>query len=330
MRNIVNIAICAALLMFADGQASSEYNEEPSAKSSSLWNWVSPSSWKDWYNKERPASAASLRANHRDIIKTIAEFEANIAKDPFLSKYHANQRLIERETISIEAARRHQHSDYGGFFDEGRNIDKFKGSILVVGGGKKVGPGSVTNLSEETQRANEIPIVINGLETNPLYKWDEFTLEHYPNKEQAIAKLKQELQAEIEKNRIENQQILDTYYSLNINPEARPDILASITSIKDMAKIPDGRFTKVIIEDVDTEVYLNPNIYSILERITKKGAEIVIMLPIAGTRLIIPMTRNTKWGEQVQQQLRQQFYDQLDYTGIDMPAAKRITLLLKN
>ena len=221
---------------------------------------------------------AQAKSNPKDIVKTPDEFTKIIANDPFLIKYKANWKLTMVEISSIEAARRHQHNDYDGIFDKGRNIDEFKGNILVVGGGKHLRAGTLTALIEESQ----------------------------------VDQSKEKLE-EIKKIKIRNQEILDTYYSLNIDPKAQPDILASITSISDMAKIPDGRFNKVIFENVDAEVFLNPHLYPILERITQKGGEILFNIATTGKRLIIPMTRHTKWAAEIQDQLRKQIYENPEY-----------------
>ena len=307
MKNITKTLICIALLMSSLGQASKEAPAAISGKAKEL------------------IEIAKAPDSPGDIVKTVAEFEADITKDPFLAKYHANQGPTADEITQIGEAREFQHTNFGGIFDKGRSIGDFNGNTLVVGGGK-VGTSPLTALTKFTKEVNDLEMAIYSVEK---HSFNFITKEVYHTKEAkdaALAKLREELQAELDRTKNRNQEILDKYYTLNIEPNTQPDILASITSINDMAKIPDGRFEKVIFENVNGSVYLNPQLYPILERITKKGGEIFIILPYHCKRLIIPMTRNTKWGEQVQDQLRQQIYENPNYDE----GNTRITLILKN
>jgi len=77
------------------------------------------------------------------------------------------------------------------------------------------------------------------------------------------------------------------YYTLNIEGKDEPDLVASITSLADTKSLPDHRFSKVIFENVDTIVFLNPHTIKIIERITKPGGIIEISAGKTAARLFV-------------------------------------------
>ncbi len=95
---------------------------------------------------------------------------------------------------------------------------------------------------------------------------------------------------------------MDTYYTVNIDKPEDPDLVASITNINDMSSIPDHHFDYIIFENVDTLVWLNPNIFTILERITKSGG-VILLDGVMQPRLLVAAFAHTKWWNQLNKQV---------------------------
>src|SRR5690606_36029414 len=75
----------------------------------------------------------------KDRVMSIEEFKNAINNDEFLKYKNLTTfdiPLTEFENELIEIALLSQKKSYGGVFQPGREIDKFTGSTLLVGGGK--------------------------------------------------------------------------------------------------------------------------------------------------------------------------------------------------
>lgn len=88
---------------------------------------------------------------------------------------------------------------------------------------------------------------------------------------------------------------LDKFYTLNIEPNVKSDIFASITNNYDLREIPNHRFDNVEFGNVPCSVFLDPNLYPNLECLTKI---VSLSIPNSCRRLIILVIKKTKWGLQ--------------------------------
>jgi hypothetical protein len=104
-----------------------------------------------------------------------------------------------------------------------------------------------------------------------------------------------------------NKDILKRFYTLNIEREVRPDLLASVISLTDMSKIPDHKFTNVEFEDVSCHFFLNPKLYQILARITKPEGKIKLSVTNACRRLLAPVIQPTKFGDEFEIELQKKY-----------------------
>ena len=106
---------------------------------------------------------------------------------------------------------------------------------------------------------------------------------------------------------LKNQDILNRFYTLNIEPNVKPDILASITNNYDLREIPDQKFEYIKFENVPCSVFLDPKLYPNLERITKIGGKINFSISSECGRLIIPVIKKTKLSSQFIEKLENSF-----------------------
>jgi hypothetical protein len=257
-------------------------------------------------------------------VMSIQEFKKAIDNNYFLRKRlqtTIDQPLDEDEIEVIELARKNEDSHFGGKFEPGREIHNFTGDTLLVGGGKIPGSlgendGKAILIDYTVEESETIDLVKNlrsGKWTNDPYAGREFKSEDEKNL--YIKDLEEKLVVYKEAFKEKNQDILDRYYTLNIEKKIFPDILASITSEHDMNNIPDNKFMHVEFENVPCDVFLNPKIYSILERITKPEGTITFSISYACRRLIVPVIQQTKFGRQFFKILKNDMYDKLERMG---------------
>ncbi|MGI4851516.1 MAG: hypothetical protein ACRYGR_06200 [Janthinobacterium lividum] len=232
-------------------------------------------------------------SNNSNQVLTIDQFQKAIEGNKFLKEIKQNGPLTDMEKKLIINAIKYKDMSFGGTFDVNREIDKFQGDILVVGGGKMGGyrmPGrldAITDLKEEFEQLKHLESVQSK----------NSSLE----REENIKKI----QDKINKN-------LNKYYTINIDKNTKPDILASISSISDMSHIPNNKFSEVYFEKVDCAPFLHPNTYKILSRIVKPNGKIHLETGGPCKRMLIIATENTKWGDQVKGQLKNSQADMVD------------------
>ena len=240
-------------------------------------------------------------------VMTIGEFKQAINCNKFLKEVHltiADRPLNDFEIEMIQLAIKQQHVGIGYKFDKGRELNKFKGNILFVGGGKLSGPrgenDGVTVLIDCEKIDKELADLINNLKSGKLKK-DPYNGKTFYNSKEVeayIENLEEKRKLYRHAFRLRNQDILDTYYTLNIEKNIKPDVIASITSSRDTSFIPYNKFDEVKFENVPCNVFLNPNLYKILERITKPGGKINLSINPDFIRLIVPVVQNTKFGKE--------------------------------
>jgi hypothetical protein len=252
---------------------------------------------------------ASLATNdqHSEVM-TIQEFTKALKENPLLKMTKTEKDpLTNEEEHTIQMAEQYKNFSLGGKFDQDRGIATFKGDILVVGGGKRSGnDGHNTGLTNVEKELKSIEDLSKHIKTimQPEARFSPVTgkkLDSQSIRTEEIASINlkiQDIKAEMHKR------VLDKYFSLNIEPSVQPDFLASITSVSDMAKIPDHRFKQVIFENVDCTVFLNANTYIILSRITAPGGTIHITTGTFCDRLFPVVAEKTKWKTSIYAQLK--------------------------
>ncbi len=229
-------------------------------------------------------------------VMNVDQFNEAIKNNDLLKKLGKTDPLSENEKGNLKRALEFERSDVGGVVN--RQLNDFKGNTLVIGGGKKDAQspsdegGGNRGITWIEKFQNEIKEATKLIEDIKSKSWTE------ENKQRNI----ELLQKEIEENQKKVDDILNTYYTVNIEKGDDPDLVASITSISDMSKIPDNYFQKVIFENVDILVWLNPNIFKILERITKPGGSIIIDGAVH-SRLLVVAFAHTKWAQQINKQV---------------------------
>ena len=271
----------------------------------------------------------------KDRIMTLDEFKYAINNNYFLQQEHQtinDQPLDIHEIKMIKIAIKDENSYFGGEFDQGREINKFTGNTLLVGGGKKSGKygenQGKTVLIDIKAETTEIEELIKNLRS------DKWTYDPYTGKKFKTAAEKETYIKALEHKRAlykeafskKNEDILDRYYTLNIERLIQPDILASITSETDMSKIPDNKFAHVEFENVPCDVFLNPKLYPILARITKPKGTIKFSVSNVCRRLMVPVIQSTKFGEEFTKKLKEK------YTILKAmhPTYHRITIAVTN
>jgi len=252
-------------------------------------------------------------------VMTVDEFKQAIDNNAFLKQEAMTSQtepLDEYEIERITLAIKNQNTQFGGEFDPGREINLFTGSTLLVGGGKS--PGShgendgktiLINVETETQ---EMKNLIKNLTSG---KWNKDpyigkTFNNKAEKEAYIKILEHKLLLYKEAYNEKNKDILNRYFTLSIEKTIHPDMLGSITS-NDMSKIPDNKFMKIEFENVPCDVFLNPKLYTTLERITKADGTIQLSISYNCRRLIVPIIQKTKFGEEFTQKIKTEMYRKL-------------------
>ncbi|MFK7974045.1 MAG: hypothetical protein AB8B66_04210 [Rickettsiaceae bacterium] len=260
------------------------------------------------------ASAFEVPLNR---VMTIEEFKQALDNNKFLQreKYttkHENLDNYEIELINL--AHSNQNVNFGGIFDNGREINNFNGSTLLVGGGKTSGPNGEndgkTILINHNQEIKEMQLIIDNLVEGAL-NYNPYTGAHFQTNQDKInyiERLKQKINIYQSASKLINDDILAQYYTLNIEDKIYPDILASITSENDMSKIPNSKFERVEFENVPCDVFLNPKLYGILSRITKVQGTISFSISYSCRRLIVPVIEKTKYGNEFKKILKSTVY----------------------
>jgi len=228
-------------------------------------------------------------ASNNNEVMDLDKFINVLNQDPLLIKYNKTSSVLplnKCEVLMIEEAKRNEYRSYGGLFDKNRHIDKFIGECLFIGGGKLSGTRGkndgitvLINIENELQQIDE---VINKLHSGQ-WEYDQHTGKKFTTSKEKKDYIKQlKLKKVLYKKAflLKNQDTLDKFYTLNIEPNVKPDILASITNNYDLRKIPDHRFDNVEFENVPCSVFLDPNLYPNLERITKIGGKINFSISI--------------------------------------------------
>jgi hypothetical protein len=275
----------------------------------------------------------------KDQVMSVQEFKKAIDNDEFLKAEKMTTLevpLSELEIELIELALKNQNKNYGGVFEKGREINKFKGSTLLVGGGKIAGNcgenDGKTILFDFQNEKKEITELINKLCSGE-WKFDPYTGKKFNSNNEKyiyISKLKEKMKLYEDAFREKNNDILKRYYILNIEDKIQPDIVASITSKADMKKIPNKKFSNVEFENVPCDVFLNPNIYPILERITKTNGSITFSISHVCRRLIVPVIRNTKFNKQFIKILKDKMYRNSNEMDTDYGSCEIAVKNLKN
>lgn len=237
-------------------------------------------------------------------------------QDPLLIKYNKTPAVLplnKYEVLMIEEAKRNEYKNYGGIFDKNRHINQFMGECLFVGGGKLPGPRGendgitvLINIDSEIQQIDE---VINKLRSGQ-WEYDQHTGKKFTtnkDKKDYIKQLKLKKVLYKKAFLLKNQDILDRFYTLNIEPNVKPDMLGSITSEADMKLIPNNKFDCIKFENVPCNVFLDPKLYTNLERITKIGGKISFSISSECGRLIIPVIKKTKFASQFILKLENKF-----------------------
>jgi len=268
-------------------------------------------------------------------VMTVDEFKLAINDNKFLNKKGEtvkDKSLDKHELKIIEEALKSDNSHFAAEFDIGREISQFTGDTLIVGGGKKSGQYSQNQSKTVLTDMKAVEVEINELITN-LHsgEWnkDPYTGKTFNNKaekEAYINELEHKLSLYKEAFSEKNKDILNRYYTINTEKNAEPDILGSITSEFDMSKISDGKFMHVELDNIPNDIYLNPKLYKILERIIKPGGTIKLSISNASRRLIIPVIETTKFGPEFIQKLNAEYGTLLKLH----PTYHRITFILTN
>lgn len=264
-----------------------------------------------------PISSAELQYAPSDRVMNMDEFKQVVNNNHFLKQIHKTideEPLGNYEIEMIELAKKNQNVTFGSSFDAGREISNFTGDTLLIGGGKKPGlygeNQGKTVLIDTTVEEQETKKLIDNLTSG---KWvdDPYTGRNFKTnteKRLYIKKIKAKQALYKEAYREWNKDILSRYYTLNIDKDVQPDMLASILSEADTIMIPDKKFMNVEFENVPCDVFLNPKLYKILERITKPGGNIKFSVSNCCRRLIVPVIQETSFGDQFIQALKNKFH----------------------
>lgn len=268
-------------------------------------------------------------------VMTKEEFKQAINNSIFFKRINKtidDEPFDQYELKMIQLAIKNQGHSYGGTFQAGREIKNFRGDTLVVGGGKL--PGKYSDNQGKTVLINNkiIQDEINTLITNLLSgKWSKnpYTGHEFVTKlekNQFIQKLRYKQQIFSEAFSEWNKDILNRFYTINIDSTVGPDMIASINSELDTSKIPDSKFEVVEFENVPCDVYLNPNLYKILERITKPGGIIKLSVTNCCRRLMAPVIAKTKFSKDFDEELQSKHH----ILESMHPTYHRITFTVKN
>lgn len=193
--------------------------------------------------------AAEVQGIDRNM--TPIEFNQALKDNPFLQSLRKNFPLTDYEKHIVEEGLEYEHSSGGGV--ENRPIQDFKGDTLFVGGGKKGGFSESHPETGHNIGLTNIEFILSEIERVRNYPFNPKTGQKFDEAErqQQIQDLKDKVNS-----------ILDTYYTVNLDESVDPDFVASITNPSDMSKIPNHRFQNVVFENVDINVWFNPNIHT--------------------------------------------------------------------
>lgn len=254
------------------------------------------------------------------------EFETSINNNSFfksMSDTTTDKNLCRYELNAIKYAQDEANKNYGSTFDTGRYISNFKGSVLVVGAGKKSG----------TKKSNQGKCLLVDFNKDFKHLIEEIKqlkdLQKKQNSKKLVTRLYNlEEKLELYKRAfiLRNQDILERYFTIDIDKTVQPDMVGSITSESDMSKIPDNRFDHIEFENVPCNVFLNPTLYKILERITKPGGTISLSVNNSCRRLIVPIIQRTKFGPSYLKELARKYVTLL---GMH-PTYHRINIIVTN
>lgn len=258
----------------------------------------------------------SASADDSAKVMSIQEFEDSINSYPlFIERGDTSKDkpLDKYEIMMIESAQNEEGVSYGGKLDSGRYIGSFSGQTLVVGGGKDKGKYGEnqgrTVLFDISSIESEITNLIANLESG---RWHEdphtgIKFKDEYSKKLYIDELKQKLALYREAFELKNNDILEQVYTVNIDAGVKPDLLGSINSVEDMEVIPDSKFTNIEFENVPCQVFLNSDLYKVLERIAKPGARISLTVTNACRRLMAPVIARTKFAAEFDERLREKY-----------------------
>lgn len=240
-------------------------------------------------------------------VMTVEEFKIAIDNYDYFRKRKKTTKdhpLEKYELRAIEAALNGEAKNYGSVIDSGREINDFNGQTLLVGGGNSKGTygqnQGKTVLTDIIAEENSINKLIDDLRSDKCKK-DYHTGKIFKveaEKEIYIKALEHKKELYKKAFSFKNKDILERYYTLDIDKDIKPDMIASIISESDVSKIPDNKFMYVEFENVPCEVFLNPKLYKIISRITKPRGKIKLTVKNACRRLIAPVIQNTKFGDQ--------------------------------
>jgi len=250
-------------------------------------------------------------------VMTIKEFKQVLNKNSFLRQHKQtvnDHPLSTHEIEMIKVAIKSDNHHYGGKCDRNRDIHNFTGSTLLVGGGKVAGKRGE---NDGKTILIDVPSKITAIK-KLLYKLESGQWNHDPyigkkfstnvEKNNYINELKHKQSLYQEAFAARNNDILNRYYTLNIEKNVQPDMLASILSESDISKIPDNKFENVEFENVPCDVFLNPKLYPILARITKQNGTIIFSISNVCRRLIIPVIQSTKFGKEFIHNIKAELY----------------------
>lgn len=252
-------------------------------------------------------------------VMTVMEFQKALDNNEFLQKEGYTTRDIALDQYEIELinlALANQSVNLGGYIEPGRELEKFTGSTLLVGGGKLAGPNGEndgkTIVVNHTTEIQAIQSLVNSVK--------EDSIESATNSQRVLSDQEkhnqiQQLQEKIAIYQLAaqslNNDLLARYFTLNIEPKIAPDMLASVVSESDMSKIPDNKFINVEFENVPCDVFLDPQLYRTLERITQSPGSISFSISYPCRRLIVPVIEKTKYGKEFKEILHYEVYQNI-------------------
>lgn len=265
------------------------------------------------YGLKNSYSAEQKKCN--DKIMVLEEFRIALNSDQFLIKRKDTTKhnpLIIEEIEAVTKVNQKSPAFFNKNF-KGRDIKSFLGDTLVVGGGKKPGISGdnqgKTVLINVIDEINNIDLVIKRIKTGE-WKYNHQTGHTFKTIKEKLDYIQAlYIKKELYKKSFElkNTDILKRYYTLNTDSSVEPDMLGSITNKVDMSQIPDHRFDNIEFESASCSIFLDPDLYLNLERITKIGGKISFAISNSCRRLIIPVIKKTKFGPQFLSQLEDKY-----------------------
>lgn len=262
------------------------------------------------------ACADVIRADYQINVLSMQQFQEGINAFHFFKKNHQTTTQVpldKYEKEMIATAQSNHNKCFGGTIDPERKLEQFSGNTLLVGGGKDLGHyGSnqgktlLYNIEQEIQKIDDhITLLTSKQYTSDPYTGISFTSDN--RKQEFIDHLRQKKMLYTTYYQMRNNDILEKYFTINIDSSMQPDIHGSIACISDVVKIPDNTFARVEFENVPCDVFLDSKLYTILERITQPDGIITLSITNACRRVMIPVITNTKFGEQYIQSLVKEY-----------------------